>query len=136
MPLLGLVGLTDPCPMVLVLPEMCQPPAAPCQRAFQSRFALREEVLVRSSPLVSPPAVILLVCATGRGTKTNKRSVQNDLLFSWLHAALHSLICDKMLTCGNTSYWQGVEAVSYLLPVGRQIVLSLKCEGALLPLVK
>lgn len=66
MPLLGLVGLTDPCPMVLVLPEMCQPPAAPCQRAFQSRFTPREEVLVRSSPLVSRPALTLQVFATGR----------------------------------------------------------------------
>lgn len=32
-PLLGSVGLTDSCPMVPVLPGMCQPPAAPCQGA-------------------------------------------------------------------------------------------------------
>lgn len=35
---LGLVSLADPCPMVLVLPGMCQPPAAPCQGASQSLF--------------------------------------------------------------------------------------------------
>lgn len=69
MPLLGLRGLTDPCPMVLVLPEMCQPPAAPCQRAFQSACTPGLEVLVRSIPLV----------CNREETEINKRSAQNDL---------------------------------------------------------
>lgn len=37
-PLLDLVVFTEPCPVVLVVPGTCQPPAAPCQCASQSHF--------------------------------------------------------------------------------------------------
>lgn len=64
-PLLGSVGLAGSCPMVPVLPGMCQPPAAPCQGASQSLFSPPWGLREVPPPLVSCPPHTLFISETG-----------------------------------------------------------------------
>lgn len=126
LPLLGLVGLNDPCPMVLVLPGMCQPHAAPCQGASQSHFTPRPLWGATPSFLI---ALVLVVFDT-----ETRQTLQNELWLCWIHVVYLCfflyLTPDEMVTCDNIG--RRAKAFCFPLPVNEPSVSLLPvvcCPG-------
>lgn len=140
-PLLGWAGLGDQCPVVLALPRMCQPPAAPCQGASQSLSTPRGGSPHKEHPPTptQPPPPPTPTARSGffyeteaRRTLTSKH-FRNYLLLLFLPRRTCTRVfvhTERMMTCNEPVDWRGRGGGAFAsLPVIEPLLPVVSCRG-------